>query len=43
MLMKLPVCNDVVVAEEPMFPNDELPNGADGGACSVGNSPEPTP
>lgn len=40
----IPVCRDVVVADEPIFPKDELPNGADGGAaCNVGNSPEPTP
>lgn len=40
---RVPVCNEVVVADEPMFPKVELPNGADGAACSVGNRPEPTP
>lgn len=39
----LPVCNEVVVADDPIFPRDELPNGADGAACSVGKRPEPTP
>lgn len=35
-IVSLPVCKDVVVADEPIFPNDELPNGADGGAaCNV--------
>lgn len=37
------MCNEVVVADDPMFPSDELPNGADGAACSVGKRPEPTP
>lgn len=38
----VPVCKDVVVAaEEPIVPSEELPNGADGGACNVGNKPEP--
>lgn len=39
----LPVCNEVVVADDPIFPSDELPKGADGAACNVGNRPEPTP
>lgn len=34
--VSLPVCKDVVVADEPMFPNEELPKGAEGGAaCNV--------
>lgn len=37
------MCNEVVVADDPMFPSDELPKGADGAACSVGKRPEPTP
>lgn len=40
----LPVCNEVVVADDPILPSDELPKGAaDGAACSAGNRPEPTP
>lgn len=39
----VPVCNEVVVADEPMFPKEEPPNGADGAACKVGKRPEPTP
>lgn len=40
----VPVCKDVLVADDPIFPKDELPNGADGGAaCKVGKRPEPTP
>lgn len=43
-IMFLPVCNEVVVADDPILPSDELPKGAaDGAACSVGNRPEPTP
>lgn len=40
----IPVCKDVLVADDPILPKDELPNGADGGAaCKVGKRPEPTP
>lgn len=42
-VLVVPVCKEVVVAEDPMLPKEELPNGADGAACSVGKSPEPTP
>lgn len=28
----IPACKDVVVAEDPIFPRDELPKGAEGGA-----------
>lgn len=39
----VPVCSEVVVAEDPKLLSEELPKGAEGGACSVGNKPEPTP
>lgn len=35
-------CNEFVVVDDPIFPSEELPKGAEGAACSVGKSPEPT-